>query len=62
MMRYIWQDWFGLRGSIEQAIPIFLLRVVGVVVVIFVLNICVDVLRWLLFRGITVLVCRREKV
>ena len=61
MMRYIWQDWFGLRGSIEQAIPIFLLRVVGVVVVIFVLNICVDVLRWLLLRGITVLVCRREK-
>lgn len=62
MMRYTWQDWFGLRGSLEQAVPIFLLRVVGAVVVMFVLGICIDALRWLLFRGVTILVCRREKV
>lgn len=62
MMRYTWQDWFGLRGSMEQAVPIFLFRIVGAVVVMFVLGICVDVLRWLLFRGVMILVCRREKV
>ncbi len=62
MMRYTWQDWFGLREAMEQPIPVFVLRVLGAVVVMFVLGICVDAIRWLLFRGVTNLVCRREKV
>ena len=62
MMRYLWQDWFGLRDSIKQPVYIFLLRVFGAVVVMFVLGICVDAFRSLLFRGVTKLVCRKDKV
>ena len=62
MMRYTWQDWFGLRGAMEQTIPIFIFRIVGAVAAMFVIGICVDAFRSVLFRGATKLVCRREKV
>ena len=62
MMRYSWQDWFGLREAMEQPVYVFLLRVFGAVVVMFVLGICVDALRSALFRGVTKLVCRKDKV
>ena len=53
VMRYLWQDWFGLREVMEQSIPVFLFRVLGAVVVMSVLGICVDMLRSVLFRVIT---------
>ncbi len=62
MMRYSWQDWFGLRETMEQLVYVFLLRVFGAVVVMFVLGICVDALRSVLFRGVAKLVCRKDKV
>ncbi len=62
MMRYSWQDWFGLREVMEQPVPVFLFRVVGAVIIMFMLGICVDALRAFIFRGVTNLVCRREKV
>lgn len=62
MMRYSWQDWFGLREVMERPVYVFLLRVFGAVVVMFVLGICVDALRSVLFRGVTKLVCRKDKV
>ncbi len=61
VMRYLWQDWFGLREVMGRTVPMFLLQVFGAVAVMFVLGICVDVIRSLLFRGVTYLVCRRKK-
>ena len=62
MIRYSWQDWFGLREIMEQPVPVFVLRVFGAVIAMFVLGICVDGLRSVLFRGVTYFVCRRDKV
>ena len=53
VMRYLWQDWFGLREAMEQSLPVFLFRIFGAVVVMFVLGICVDMLRSVLFRVVT---------
>lgn len=61
MMRYLWQDWFGLREVMEQPVPVFVLRVLGAVVAMFVLGICVDGLRSVLFRGVTHFVCRKDR-
>lgn len=61
MIRYLWQDWFGLREVMEQSTPVFLLRVLGAVVVMFVLGICVDMLRSVLFRVVTDHVARKDK-
>lgn len=61
MMRYLWQDWFGLREVMGQSIPVFLFRVLGAVVVMFVLGICVDMLRSALFRVVTDHVVRKDK-
>lgn len=61
MMRYLWQDWFGLREVMEQSIPVFLSRVLGAVVVMFVLGICVDALRSVFFRIVTDYVVRKDK-
>ena len=44
MIRYSWQDWFGLRGCIEQPVVVFLLKVFGAVIVMFALGIFVDVI------------------
>lgn len=62
MMRYLWQDWFGLREVMEKSVPVFLLRVFGAVAAMFVLGICVDAVRTILFRCVTNLVDRRDKV
>lgn len=62
VMRYWWQDWFGLRGAMGQPVPVFLFRVLGAVVTMFILGICVDALRSVLFRGVMNLVHRRDKV
>lgn len=62
VLRYAWQDWFGLRQAMEQTVPMFLIRVLGAVLVMFALGICVDALRSLIFRGVMKLVCRRDKV
>lgn len=62
VMRYVWQDWFGLREAMEQPVPVFLLQVLSAVIAMFVLGICVDVLRSALFRGVIKLVGRKEKV
>lgn len=62
VMRYMWQDWFGLREAMEKPVHVFLLRVLGGVVAMFVLGVCVDALRSFLFRGVTKLVCRKDKV
>lgn len=61
MMRYLWQDWFGLREVMEESIPVFLFRVLGAVVVMFVLGICVDMLRSGLFRAVRERVVRKDK-
>lgn len=61
MMRYLWQDWFGLREAMEQPIPVFLFRVISAIVVMFVLGICVDVLRAVLFRFVTNHVVGKDK-
>lgn len=52
MMRYLWQDWFGLREIIGKPFPVFLFRVLGAVASMFVFGICVDMLRAALFRGV----------
>lgn len=61
VMRYVWQDWFGLREIMETPVPIFLIRLLSAVIIMFVAGICVDVIRSLLFRGATYLICRRKK-
>lgn len=61
-MRYLWQDWFGLRDAMGQPVPVFLIRVLGAVIAMFALGICVDALRAFLFRIVTNFVCRRDKV
>ncbi len=61
VMRYLWQDWFGLRQAMEQPISVFLIRVLGAVTVMFVLGIWVDVLRSALYRGAVNLVYRKGK-
>lgn len=62
MIRYSWQNWFGLRDSMGQSVPVFLLRVFGAVIAMFVLGICVDAVRDALFRIVTKFVYRRDKV
>ena len=62
IIRYMWQDWFGLRAAMELPVPIFLFRVIGSVVAMFALGICVDALRSVLFRKVVHLACRRDKV
>ena len=61
MMRYLWQDWFGLREIMEQPIPVFVFRVLGAVVVMFVLGIFVDMFRSALFRVVMDHVVRKDK-
>ncbi len=61
LIRYMWQDWFGLREVMNQPIPLFLFRVLGAVGVMFVLGICVDMFRAFFFRIITVHFVRRGK-
>lgn len=61
MMRYLWQDWFGLREAMGQAVPVFLFRVLGAVIVMFVLGICVDMLRLVLFRAVRDHIVRKDK-
>lgn len=62
LIRYLWQDWFGLRDVLERPVPVFLISVFVAVIVMFLLGICVDVLRSVLFRAVTNLVYRRDKV
>ena len=45
----------------EESIPVFLFRVLGAVVVMFVLGICVDMLRSGLFRAVRERVVRKDK-
>lgn len=61
IIRYLWQDWFGLREIMERSIPVFLFRVFGAVVVMFALGICVDMLRSALFRFVMDHVFRKDK-
>lgn len=61
LMRYAWQDWFGLREIMTRPFHVFLFSVFGAVISMFVLGICVDALRNFLFRGISNLVCRKDK-
>ncbi|MBP5282209.1 MAG: acyltransferase [Lachnospiraceae bacterium] len=51
-MRYRWQEWFRLDDAMEASVIVFLLRVFGSVIVMFVLGILVDVIRSLIFRGV----------
>ena len=62
MIRYSWQDWFGLRGCIEQPVVVFLLKVFGAVIVMFALGIFVDAIRSMLFKIIKRFIYRRDKV
>lgn len=62
VMRYLWQDWFGLREAMELPIYVFVIRVLGAVLVMFALGICVDALRTALFRGVKNLACGKDKV
>lgn len=61
VVRYLWQDWFGLRESMGNPVPIFVLRVLGSVITMFVLGICLDMIRAGLYRMIIHLVYRRKK-
>lgn len=61
MMRYLWQDWFGLREVMGRSMPVFLFRVLGAVVVMFIIGICVDMLRSVFFRVVTDHVVRKDK-
>ena len=61
MMRYLWQDWFGLREVMGESMPVFLFRVFGAVVVMFALGICVDMLRSGVFRVVTGHIVRKDK-
>lgn len=61
MMRYLWQDWFGLREIMDRSISVFLFRILGAVAVMFVLGICVDIFRSGLFRIVTNGIVRRDK-
>lgn len=52
VLRYEWQKWFGLRQALGEATGLFLLRVFGAVIAMYLLGSFVDALRILLFRGI----------
>lgn len=62
MMRYTWQDWFGLREALGQPVPVFAFRVLGAVTAMYVLGLCVDMLRSVFFRGVTRIVCKKCKL
>ena len=49
-LRYRWQDWFGLRGSLDQPVFIFLLKVFGAVLAMYFLGSIADLIRSLVFR------------
>lgn len=60
LIRYLWQDWFGLREMTEQSVPVFLGRILGAVAAMFALGICADILRSVLFRIVTAFI-RKDK-
>ena len=51
-LRFEWQGWFGLKGSLSESMPLFLLRLLGAVIGMFLLGIAVDALRSILFRAV----------
>lgn len=61
VMRYMWQDWFGLKEVMEKSLPVFVFRVLGAVAVMFVLGICVDMLRSVIFWAVSKHVIRKDK-
>lgn len=52
-LRDRWQDWFGLNGALELPTLSFVGKILVAVLLMFVIGICVDFLRSLLFRAVT---------
>lgn len=61
LIRYLWQDWFGLREIPGLPVPLFVIRLMGAVISMFVLGICVDIIRAGLFFGAKKIMCRGYK-
>ncbi len=62
MLRFEWQKWFGLPDSIDDNPALFILRLLGAVLSMFVIGILVDAVRKLLFKGITILFKKLKKL
>lgn len=52
MLRFEWQGWFGLQGSLLKTTPLFLLQLFGAVIGMFLLGIAVDAFRSILFKTV----------
>ncbi len=61
MMRYEWQKWFGLPDAMNDNVLIFILRIIGAVSAMYILGTVVDLVRKLIFKGVTVLVSKIKR-
>ena len=52
LLRFEWQGWFGLKDSLSDPIPLFVLRLLGAVIGMFLFGIAVDAFRTILFQTI----------
>ena len=50
VLRFEWQKWFGLPGSLELATPIFVLRVMAAVLGMYALGTAIDFVRRMIFK------------
>lgn len=59
-IRHEWQKWFSLPGSLNDPVYLFLLKVLGAVLGMYVLGTVIDYVRRLLFSGISKLFGRKN--
>lgn len=59
-LRYRWQKWFGLTEAMSDPAYLFLLRVFGAVLAIFVIGSVIDAVRRVLFTGVAK-ICKSNK-
>ncbi len=56
-LRYLWPAWFGASAQGNPAV--FVLRCIGSVLLMFMIGICIDVVRAVIFKAAGKLLCRR---
>lgn len=55
-LRYLWPTWFGASDRGNPAV--FVLRCIGSVLMMFIMGICIDIVRSVIFKGAGKLLCR----
>ncbi len=58
LLRYEWQEWFGLPNSLDDNPVLFVFRLVGAVLAVYVMGTAADVVRKLLFKGVYALAAK----